>query len=148
MTSAVECDSSVAAPSGRLPRCRRGDAFDDQPQRQRHLECEHWQPHERGDRAAERFCELQEEAHHEQDRRDDAEPGQWDGNHSAAEEEAGEDRAAHGEEGCGESHIPPKKERAERVRCRGVALVEFMLCLNALVALGLDLNSIRNVRLP
>jgi len=36
-------DSSVAgATSGRLPRRRHGDAFDEQPQGERHLECEHW----------------------------------------------------------------------------------------------------------
>ncbi len=93
----------------RLGPRRQADALDKQPQGERHLEREHRKPHERGEEAAEEPCEPQGKAHHEQDRCDDAEPGQWDGDHSTAQEEVGEERAAYGEEGCGESHVPLRR---------------------------------------
>ena len=63
----VTAETPWAAVSCRLPPRRFGDAFDDQPEPQRHFESEHWQVHERGDRAAEDSYELQRKGHDEQD---------------------------------------------------------------------------------
>ena len=62
------------APSRRLSPRRRRDALDDQPHGEHHLEGEHRHPHQLRDRTAEDADELQGNAHHDQDRRENAQP--------------------------------------------------------------------------
>src|SRR5438046_2077348 len=101
-----------------------GNALDEQPEREPHLEHQQGQPYEPGERAADQPGELQRKDDCGQGRPKHADPGQHDGDHPAAEEKPGEKRAAHGEEGC--PWVPrahPEKERAERVRCSGVGCI-------------------------
>src|SRR6266545_934844 len=76
----------------------RPHAPDEEPQCERHLECEHRQPHDRGDRPPENSRELQWKPHDEQKRRKHAEPCQYDGNHPASQQKPREQRATDGEE--------------------------------------------------
>src|SRR6267142_5752854 len=74
---------------------RRGDSLDDQPQRERHFEHEHRQPHQKGH--VDESDEPQGKSYQEQRRGDYAQPGQRQGNAPSTQEEIGEERAAHDE---------------------------------------------------
>lgn len=77
------------------------------------------------DWAAHEYRELQGKDDYEEERRDDAQPPQWDKNHPATQEQPGEKHAAHGEEGCADDRVPAwhlEQERAERIDCRGIRL--------------------------
>src|ERR1035438_9060655 len=97
-TATAESSRAVAT-SGRLPRRRCGDTFDEQPQREHDLEYECRKPRvESSQRPCGETGELQGLYHHEQARREQAQRCDCDGHHPSAQEEIGKDRTSHGKE--------------------------------------------------